>query len=428
MAGRERLGEPFGERARRRCLINSQIMRKHLPYGRQVIEDDDIEAVVNVLRGDWLTTGPNVVDFEAALAERVNAKFAVSCSSGTAALHLAAMALRLGPNDAVVVPTLTFAATANAALYVGADVIFADVDPNSGLMTSDTLQEALEQSRGRNVRAVFPVHLNGQCADPEEISKIAGTAGLHVIEDACHALGSSYDVSDGTVAFAGECRHSDAAVFSFHPVKTIAVGEGGAVTTNDAALDARMRQLRNHGLTRNPADFANHELGFACDGEANPWYYEVADLGFNFRLNDISCAMGLSQLKKVDRFIERRRDLVQQYRDGLADLAPLLRPIDQKPGNAAAWHIFAVLIDFDRLGCERAKFIKKLRDRSIGSQVHYIPLHLQPLYQDRFGDQSRLAGAETYYEKVLSLPLFPSLSDDDVSYVIEVLHDIVPSA
>ena len=158
MAGRERLGEPFGERARRRCLINSQIMRKHLPYGRQVIEDDDIEAVVNVLRGDWLTTGPNVDDFEAALAERVNAKFAVSCSSGTAALHLAAMALRLGPNDAVVVPTLTFAATANAALYVGADVIFADVDPNSGLMTSDTLQEALEQSRCRNSLRTFQIH------------------------------------------------------------------------------------------------------------------------------------------------------------------------------------------------------------------------------------------------------------------------------
>jgi len=400
-----------------------------LPYGRQVIEDDDIEAVVNVLRGDWLTTGPNVEAFEAALAARVGAKFAVSCSSGTAALHMAAAALGLGPGDVVVVPSLTFAATANAALYVGAKVIFADVDPNTGLMTGDTLQEVLDQNCGRNVRAVFPVHLNGQCADPEEILGIAAKAGLLVNEDACHALGSSYQVSDGTMALAGECRHSDAAVFSFHPVKTIAVGEGGAVTTNNAALAGHMRRLRNHGLTRAAADFTNREMAFADDGTANPWYYEVAELGYNFRLNDISCALGLSQLRKVDVFIYRRRKLVQQYRDGLGSLAPLLKPVPQPMlqgvENSTAWHIFPVLIDFDRLGCPRAEFMKKLSDRGIGSQVHYIPLHLQPFYQSSLGDQSRLVGAEAYYEKVLSLPLFPSLSDDDVAYVVQVLHDIV---
>lgn len=409
-------------------MINNGDKRAHLPYGRQVIEDDDIEAVVRVLRGDWLTTGPNVDAFEAALAARVGAKFAVSCSSGTAALHMAALALGLGPNDAVVVPSLTFAATANAALYVGADVIFADVDPNTGLMNGDTLLEALDRSRGRNVRAVLPVHLNGQCADPEEISTIAAEAGLHVIEDACHALGSSYQVSDGSVALAGECRHCDAAAFSFHPVKTIAVGEGGAVTTNDETLNAHMRQLRNHGMITAAANFTNRELAFAGDGTANSWYYEIAELGFNFRLNDISCAMGLSQLQKVDRFIARRQNIVRQYREGLRSLAPLLKPVHQKAGNFAAWHIFPVLIDFDRLGCERSAFMEKLRDRSIGSQVHYIPLHLQPFYQNRHGDQSKLAGAEAYYKKVLSLPLFPSLSDDDVNYVIQILHDIIRNA
>jgi UDP-4-amino-4,6-dideoxy-N-acetyl-beta-L-altrosamine transaminase len=409
-------------------VIDSRNKRTHLPYGRQVIEDDDVEAVVKVLRGDWLTTGPNVDAFEAALAARVGAKYAVSCSSGTAALHMVAMAMGLGPNDVAVVPSLTFAATANAAFYVGADVIFADVDPDTGLMTGESLQEALERGRGRNIRAVFPVHLNGQCADPEEISRIANKAGLQVIEDACHALGSSYQVSDGAVALAGECRHCDAAVFSFHPVKTIAVGEGGAVTTNDEALNARMRRLRSHGLTRAAADFTNHDLAFASDGTANPWYYEVAELGYNFRLSDISCAMGLSQLRKVDRFIARRQDLVRQYREGLRNLAPLVRPVEQKADNSAAWHIFPVLIDFDRLGCERGQLMEKLRDRGIGTQVHYIPLHLQPFYQNRVGDQSRLAGAEAYYQKVLSLPLFPSLSDDDVTYVVENLHDIVQNS
>lgn len=406
-------------------MKNSSKKRAYLPYGRQVIEDDDIEAVVNVLRGDWLTTGPNVEAFETALAARVGAKFSVSCSSGTAALHMAAAAVGLGPGDVAVVPSLTFAATANSALYVGAEVVFADVNPNTGLMTGDTLQEALDRSRGRNVRAVFPVHLNGQCADPEEISRIAAEAGLHVIEDACHALGSSYQVSDGTSALAGECRHCDAAVFSFHPVKTIAVGEGGAVTTNDAALAGHMRRLRNHGLTRAAADFANHEMAFADDGTANPWYYEVAELGYNFRLNDISCALGLSQLRKVGDFIDRRRKLVQQYRDGLGGLDPLLKPVPQKAEISTAWHIFPVLIDFDRLGCPRAEFMKKLSDRGIGSQVHYIPLHMQPFYQDSLGDQGRLVGAEAYYEKVLSLPLFPSLRDDDVAYVVQVLHDII---
>lgn len=409
-------------------MIESRTERGYLPYGRQVIEDDDIEAVVDVLRSDWLTTGPNVEAFETALARQVDAEFAVSCSSGTAALHLAALAVGLGPGDVVVVPSMTFAATANAALYVGADVIFADVDPDTGLMTGDNLQEALDRFRDRNVRAVFPVHLSGQCADPEAISKIATEAGLGLIEDACHALGSSYRVSDGTIALAGECRHCDMAAFSFHPVKTIAVGEGGAVTTNDPALNAQMRRLRSHGLTTAAIDFTNRELAFAGDGRANPWYYEIAELGFNFRLNDISCALGLSQLRKIDRFIERRRDLVRQYCEGLGDLAPLLKPIEQKAGNSTAWHIFPVLIDFDGLGCERAEFMERLKDHGIGSQVHYIPLHLQPFYQDRLGDQSRLVGAEAYYEKVLSLPLFPSLSDEDVAYVVQILHAIVRSA
>jgi dTDP-4-amino-4,6-dideoxygalactose transaminase len=359
------------------------------------------------------------------LAEQVGAKFAVSCSSGTAALHLAALAVGLGPGDVAIVPSLTFAATANAALYVGADVIFSDVDPETGLMTEETLQAAIDRARGRDLRAVFPVHLNGQCADPQAISTLAEDVGMTVIEDACHALGSTYQTSDGGEALIGACRHSEAAVFSFHPVKTIAVGEGGAVTTNSEGIDARMRRLRSHGLTRDGADFTNPEMAFAKDGTPNPWYYEVAELGFNFRLNDMACAMGRSQLVKVDRFIARRRELARQYDEGLRDLAPVLTPIKHLTENNAAWHLYPVLVEFDQLGCERADFMGRLKDRGIGTQVHYIPLHMQPFYQSRCSDQTRLHGAESYYNKVLSLPLFPSLDDDDVAYVIHALQDIV---
>ncbi|MBL4690155.1 MAG: aminotransferase class I/II-fold pyridoxal phosphate-dependent enzyme, partial [Rhodospirillales bacterium] len=307
--------------------------RPFLPYARQCIEDDDIDAVVKVLKSTHLTAGPVTESFEAALAEKTGAAHVISCSSGTAALHLSALALGLGPGDTVIVPTITFLATANAAQYVGADVVFADVDPDTGLMGPDDFLDALERS-GNKAKAVFPVHLAGQSPDIETIGNIARENGLAVVEDACHALGTTYtsepnglNAQDRT----GSCRHGDMAVFSFHPAKTVAMGEGGAITTNDAELADRLRLLRNHGMTRNTSDFKNNDMSFDGTGQANPWYYEMARPGFNYRASEIHCSLGLSQLGKLDRFVERRRELVACYDDRLAPLSPLVRPIHKVP-------------------------------------------------------------------------------------------------
>ena len=398
-----------------------------LPYGRQLIEDDDVEAVTAVLRGDWLTTGPAVGAFEEALAARVGARYAVACSSGTAALHLAALALGLGPGDVVIVPALTFLATANAARFVGAEVCFADVDADSGLVSDADLARALDRAaasgRGR-VRAVFPVHLNGQVADMPAIAGFAAGHGLRVVEDASHALGSRHRAADGSQAPAGACRHADLAVFSFHPVKTIAMGEGGAVTTNDEGLWRRLLTLRSHGIVRAPEAFENHALAFDAGGEANPWYYEMPEVGLNYRASDIHCALGLSQLGKLDRFVERRRALAARYDRQLAPLAPAVRPVARVAGNEPAWHLYAVLVEFEAVGKSRARVMGELKRLGVGTQVHYLPLHLQPYYAKRYGPQS-LPGAEAYYRRVLSLPLFASMTTADVDRVVEALASVI---
>ena len=298
---------------------------KFLPYGRQVIDDDDIAAVVAVLKGDFLTTGPTVEKFEAAFAERVGARFAVACSSGTAALHLATLAAGLGEGDSAIVPTVTFLATANAVRFVGADVVFADVDKATGLLRPEDLEMAIAASSG-NAKAVLPVHLGGQSADMAAIAKIAKRHGMIVIEDACHALGTTLD--DGVV---GDCQHSAMAAFSFHPVKTIAMGEGGAVTTNDPVLYEKLTRLRNHGMTRDPQRFSNDDLAFGDDGSPNPWYYEMPEVGFNYRASDIHCALGLSQLRKLDAFVSARRSLADTYDRLLAPFAPYDRPSNGRP-------------------------------------------------------------------------------------------------
>lgn len=399
-----------------------------LPYGRHGIGEDDIAAVVEVLRGDWLTTGPAVAKFETALAERVGARHAASCSSGTAALHLAALALGLGPGDAVVVPTMTFLATANAARYVGAEVVFSDVDPETGLMRPEDLEAALNRAAKTPdlaVKAVFPVHLNGQCAEMEGLAVTAKAHGLAVVEDACHALGASCRLADGATATAGDCRHSDMAVFSFHPVKTVAMGEGGAVTTNDGALYEKLVRFRNHGMVRDAAAFEQKEQAFdsngGADGGANPWYYEMPEMGFNYRASDIHCALGASQLAKLDGFVSKRRALADRYDDLLAPLPPMARPVARAPYCDPAWHLYVVLIDFAMAGLSRATLMQKLREKGVGTQVHYIPVHEQPYYRERYGRQA-LPGADAYYARALSLPLFPAMNDGDVERVVESLR------
>ena len=394
-----------------------------LPYGRQTIEDDDVAAVTAALRSDMLTTGPLVERFEQAFAERVNARHAVVCSSGTAAQHLTALALDLKPATHVVVPAVTFLSTANAARFVGAEVVFADVAPESGLMEADHLREALNRASGTVVQSVFPVHLGGQCPDMEAIAAVAAEHDLTVVEDACHAIGTTCETQAGKTIAVGACAHSDMAVFSLHPVKTITMGEGGVITTNDDALAARLKSLRSHGMTRDAAAFQRAELAFESHGEANPWYYEMAEIGFNYRAPDINCALGLSQLAKLDRFIAVRRALAEHYDRTLAPLAPLVKPVSRTPGCRAAWHLYVVLIDFAAAGLERADLMAKLRARGIGSQVHYIPVPWQPYYRQRYGDIP-LPGAAAYYGRCLSLPLFPGMTTDDVERVVDTLGEL----
>ena len=395
-------------------------MTAFLPYGRHCIEDDDIAAVEAVLRSETLTTGPAVAAFERALAEAVDAPSALACSSGTAALHLAAMSIGLGPGDAAVVPAITFLATANAVRLTGAEVLFADVDPDTGLMGADHMAAAIGAAGDLRVRAVFPVHFAGRPAPMEEIAALAHARGLAIVEDACHALGSTYETGDGVQARIGQAGHGGLAAFSFHPVKTVAMGEGGALTGQDRALLARARRLRNHGMTREPAAFTEQALAFDADGAANPWHYEMPAPGLNYRASDIHCALGLSQLGKLERSVARRRALAAAYDERIAALAPLVRPLARRSGCTPAWHLYVVLIDFTAAGTSRRRVMEALRADGIGSQVHYIPVHLQPYYQRRYGAPT-LPGAMAYFERCLSLPLFPAMADGDVDRVARAL-------
>lgn len=393
-----------------------------LPYGRQLIEDDDVAAVTEALRGDLLTTGPYVERFENALAKTVGAKHAVVCSNGTAALHIAARALDLGTGTKIVVPAITFLATASAPHLNGAEIVFADVDPETGLMRPQDLQTALD--RAGPVDAVFNVHVNGQCGNIEAIAKIARAHDLKIVDDACHAIGTAFIAKDDSVSQIGSNAFSDLTVFSFHPVKTIAMGEGGAVTTNDPLIAERLLRARNHGMTRKPDDFVNTEDAFDAGGTPNPWYYELIEPEFNWRANDIQCALGLSQLGKLGRFVTRRRALAAGYDALLAPLAPLVLASAHMPDCLPAWHLYASRIDFERAGVSRATVMRELAKDGIGSQVHYFPLHRQPYYAKRYGALS-LPGADRYYARCLSLPLFASMSLNDVERVASTLGNIL---
>jgi UDP-4-amino-4,6-dideoxy-N-acetyl-beta-L-altrosamine transaminase len=394
-----------------------------LPYGKQDIDQSDIDAVSEVLRGDWLTTGPAVERFEEALSARVGAPHVVSCSNGTTALHLAALACGLGPGKIAIVPAVTFQATASAVLHTEAEVVFADVNPDTALMEAGHVEDAISRAkRGypeHVVSAVLPVHMAGLSADVKSIAQVAKANGLAVIEDAAHALGSS---SDGGKGMVGDCRYSDVATFSFHPVKTVTTGEGGAVSTNDASIADTMRKLRNHGITRNPEEFLHHDDAFE-DGALNPWYYEVGEIGFNYRICDLQCALGLSQLKRLDQFIDRRAELRRAY----CTYFQSFEGVDfvmEGPQERVSWHLAVALIDFARFGVTRGEVMRRLSAAGIGSQVHYMPLYRHPVHQQRAGGQT-LPGAEAYYERALSLPLFSHMTTDDVQRVCQTITEIL---
>lgn len=383
-----------------------------LPYGRQLIEEDDLAAVVAVLRSDTLAQGPRVAEFERRFAETVDAREAVACSSGTAALHLALAGLDVGPGDVCIVPAMSFLSTATAVRYCGAEVVFADVEPDTGLLTPETLDAAFAAAGSRNVKAVLPVHLGGRLCDVFALETVARAHGAAVVEDACHALGSWSPLNGA----AGEGRHGRATAFSFHPVKTIACGEGGMVTTGDAALAERMRRLRNHGVTREAALLTDAELSLDDAAQPNPWGYEQAELGFNYRMTDLEAALGLSQLGKLERFVEGRTALARRYDQLLEPLAPLVRPVALPAGDRTSLHLYQVLVDWEALGVSRAEVMRALAGRGVGTQVHYIPICRQPYFARRYG-ALRLPAAESFYARVLALPLFPAMSEADVERV-----------
>jgi UDP-4-amino-4,6-dideoxy-N-acetyl-beta-L-altrosamine transaminase len=397
-----------------------------VPYGKQYIDDADIKAVVDALKRDYLTTGPTVGEFEAAFADAVGASDAVACVNGTAALHLAALGLNLGPGDCVIVPAVTFLATANAPRSTGAEVVFADVDPVTGLMGAREFEEAVARAPAPP-KAVFPVHLGGPCCDLAAISEIAGGKRIEIVEDACHALGTSGLFGNDRFRI-GDCHWSRMATFSTHPVKMLTTGEGGIVTMNDRALAARLRLLRNHGMTREPGEFLVPEQAFAESNEPLRWYYEMKEIGHNYRLTDVQCALGLSQLRKLDRFVARRRELVDCYRRLLDEAAiPGVTAIVADERLDVGWHLFRVRIDFAKTGRSRNILMSRLAERGIGSQVHYTPIYRQPYYARRYGEM-RLPGAESYYEGTLSLPLYFGMTDSDVHRVAAALSAVMNEA
>lgn len=375
-----------------------------------------------MLQSDFLTTGPEVPAFETAFADYVGAPHAVACANGTAALHLAALASGLQPGDQAIVPAISFVATANAVRYAGAEVVFADVDPDNGCMTAQTLAEAMARADPGRLKAVFVVHLGGQPADLAAIGALARDRRLTLIEDAAHAVGSTYRRGDGPAGRIGDAQVSDFVCFSLHPVKTITSGEGGVVTTRDPGAALRLARLRGHGLVREPEDWTDPAIGRDPEtGAPNPWAYEQQMLGFNYRLTDIQAALGRSQLSKMETFAARRRRLAALYAEHLADLAPRVRLASPAAeGSDSVLHLMIALIDFKGAGVSRAQVMTRLAGQGVGSQVHYIPIHRQPYYQV-LGPQPDLPGAEAYYARCLSLPLFGAMADEDVGRVAEAL-------
>ena len=387
-----------------------------IPYGRHDVDEDDVQAVVEVLRGELLTQGPKAAQFERLVADYVGARYAVSVANGTAALHLACLAGGVGPGDTLVTSPNTFLASASCALYVGARPAFCDIDPQTLNMDPAQLEAAFRERK--SIKAVLPVHFAGLPCDMEAISRLAKSHGALVIEDACHALGGTY--TDGSRV--GNCRYADMAVFSFHPVKLIAAGEGGIVTTNDEALYRKLLLLRNHGMTKVESELTDAAQAYEA-GAANPWYYEMQSLGYNYRVTDLQCALAISQFAKIDRFLSRRREIAQHYDEVLHGLPGIELP-QRGQRDRSGNHLYVTRMDFPRFGLTRGEIMLALRAKGIGSQVHYIPVPYQPFYRAQDLGAGSWPNAERYYEQALTIPLYPAMSDDDVAAVVSAVTDI----
>ncbi|WAS04159.1 UDP-4-amino-4,6-dideoxy-N-acetyl-beta-L-altrosamine transaminase [Gloeomargaritales cyanobacterium VI4D9] len=381
-----------------------------IPYARQSISELDIEAVIEVLKSDWLTQGPTIPRFEQVVADYCGVRYAVAISSATAGLHIATLAAGLQPNDWVWTSPNTFVASANCALYSGAKVDFVDIDPQTYNLDVEKLAAKLERANttGSLPKIVIPVHFAGQSCPMEPIAKLAQKYGFQVIEDASHALGGFYQNQP-----VGSCRYSDMAVFSFHPVKMITTGEGGMVLTNHFDLYEKLIRLRTHGITRNP------ELLTIKDPP--PWYYEQLELGYNYRMTDIQAALGISQMQRLHEFVERRQKLAQRYDELLRDL-PLILP-KQLPQSKSSWHLYVVRLRLNEIKKSHRQVFAELREANIGVNLHYIPVHIQPYYQKlgfKWGD---FPEAEKYYGEALTLPLYYELREEEQDEIIHVLRN-----
>lgn len=388
-----------------------------IPYGKHHIDDTDIQAVVDVLKSGTLTQGSYVESFERAVADYVGVKYAVAVSSGTAALHLSVLAGGVGVGDAVVTTPITFVASANAGHYVGADVVFADIDPSTVNMSVESLRQVVACTS--NVRAIIPVHFAGLPCQTSAIKEIADQAGAIVIEDAAHALGGSYP--DGSRI--GACRHSLMTIFSFHPVKAIAAGEGGMITTNDERVYRKLIRLRSHGINKLDDPLLVSEQA-KQDGEPNPWYYEMQELGFHYRITDIQCGLALSQLKRLDMFLARRGDLAAAYDRAFAAFQNL-RPGQTEGRDLSGHHLYIVRIDYVAAGISRGRLMRELKARGIGTQVHYIPVTRHPYYRNLGAVPEQFPAAEYFYAQALSLPFFYDLSDEQQEGVVSALAELV---
>jgi perosamine synthetase len=390
-------------------------------YGQHTIDQDDVDAVVAVLKGDLITQGPVVEQFETALAERVGAKFAIVVSSGTAALHLACLAANLNSNSFGLTSALTFVASANAMMYCGSKVGLCDIDPSSLNISPTSLEASLKKHP--NTEVIVPVHFAGLPAHSDVIREIAGNR--IIIEDAAHAFGANY--SCGRPVGCG--AYADMTVFSFHPVKPITTGEGGAIVTNNSDLAHHLKTLRTHGIERE-VELLNNIDASIESGQQSPWYYEQQHLGFNYRMTDIHAALGLSQLKKLDRFLNRRRSIAHQYNFAFSNIPTILRPQSiTEYTNRSGHHLYILQFDLDKMGKSRTDIINLLRDQNIGSQVHYIPVYRHPYHSKKMEltvDQFPMT--EEYYKNCLSIPFFPGMTDQNISHIIQTIIRISTDA
>jgi UDP-4-amino-4,6-dideoxy-N-acetyl-beta-L-altrosamine transaminase len=388
-----------------------------IPYGKQFISDDDIQAVIGALKGDYLTQGPTILEFEKNFSIYVGSKYSVAVSNGTAALHLCALALGVKDGDKVITTPITFAASANCIRYCGGEVVFSDIDPETYLIDLEKVEELLKKNPKGTFKGIIPVDFAGRAVNLEKLRELAKTYDLWIIEDACHAPGAYFIDSKGVKQNSGNCTYSDLSIFSFHPVKHIATGEGGMITTNDEKLYNKLLELRTHGITKDAKNFQNNkEFANGILGEETypGWYMEMQNLGFNYRFTDFQAALGISQLKRAEAGLIRRKQIAEKYRDAFINKEFIINQSGLVEGHA--YHLYVIEVK-DRLG-----LYNYLKQNNIYCQIHYIPCHLMPYYKNFGWKEGDMPNAELYYKNCISIPMFPSMTDNDIERVITEIH------